>query len=181
MAANTPRSTPAEITAGDTVTWRRPGVDYPPVDGWSLACTLVGTGKVYRLTAEVSGDDFAFTAAASITAAWDAGVYRVQVYATKDDARHTLEASTLRVLPDLAAAGAGMDTRTHAQKVLDNINGWLETEAPVYGAMELNGRKISYYPLPDLLLLRDRYQRDVRAEQATANGCGRSRRTLVRF
>src|SRR6185312_2016653 len=59
----------------------------------------------------------------------------------------------------VAAATGPVDTRSHAQKVLDAINAWLESKAPVAGSFEISGRKISYYPLADLLKLQSRYQR----------------------
>jgi hypothetical protein len=170
MTPTTPCSIPAEITAGDTVSWQQAGGDYPASAGWALAYTLVSSTKVLQVSATADGDDYAVTVDAATTAAWDAGSYRVQAYVTKGTDRHTIGTGLVRVLPNLAAATGGLDTRTHAQKVLDAINGWLESQAPVYGAMEINGRKISYYPLADLLKLRDRYQLAVNTEQRLAGG-----------
>jgi hypothetical protein len=172
MADNPPCSIPAEITAGDTATWRRVLDDYPASAGWVLAYTLVSSTKAFTVTAVADGDAFIATAAASVTASWDADTYRVAEYVSKDAERYTLGTTTLRVLPNLAVATSGLDTRTHAQKVLDSLNAWLESKAPVAGAMEINGRKISWYPLPDLIKLRDRYRAEAATEQRATGGFG---------
>ena len=165
-------SIPAELTAGDSASWLRTIPDYPASAGWALAYTLVSASAVFTIAATADGDSFAVSVGASASAAWAAGSYRVQETVTRDDERHTVATTTLRVLPDLAAASSGVDTRTHAQKVLDSLNAWLESKAPVAGAMELNGRKISWYPLPDLLKLRDRYRAEVAAEQRAGTSRG---------
>ncbi|MFK2904568.1 hypothetical protein ISP17_11380 [Dyella ginsengisoli] len=171
MADNLSCSIPAQITAGDTAIWQRPGGNYRASDGWTLAYAFVGTASVYSATAAANGDDFLVTIAASATATWAPGAYSVQEYVTNGTERHTLSTTRVQVLPDLTAVpSGGLDTRSHAQKVLDAINGYLETKAPVYGAMEINARKISYYPVPELLQLRDRFRREVLTEQRVASG-----------
>lgn len=170
MADIPPSIIPAQITAGDTAVWSRSGGNYRASDGWTLSYAFVGIASVYSAHADADGDDYLVTIAATATLGWQPGAYTVQEYVTKGDERHTLSTARLQVLPNLAAATAGMDTRSHAQKVLDAINAWLETKAPVYGAMEINGRKISYYPVADLLKLRDRFRREVLTEQRLASG-----------
>ncbi len=170
---------PAAITAGDTAIWRRELADYPASAGWELAYTLVSATKVFNVTAAADGDGYLVTVDASTTAAWDVGTYKVAEYISNGAERHTLGTISVLVQANLAAATAGADTSTHAQRVLASINGWLESKAPVYGAMEINGRKISYYPLTELLALRDRYQRDVAREERLASGGGPGRRILA--
>ena len=172
MAENPLQGIPPEITAGDTVTWRRDGGDYPASDGWVLAYTLLSAAAVFNVTATPDGDDYLITVPIAVSATWTAGMYRVQEYVTSGDGtqRYTLATYTLQVLPNAAAATAGMDTRSHAQIVLDAIKGYLETKAPVYASMEINGRKLGYYPLADLLKLRDRYANMVATEQRMASG-----------
>lgn len=179
MADTSPCSIPAQITAGDTVTWQRSLADYPAGDGWTLAYTLVSSSKAYSFSAANDGDDYVISVDANTTAAWDAGSYRITEYVAKGSERYTLGNYTLQVLPDLAVATAGIDTRTHEEKVLASINGWLESKAPVYGSMEINGRKISYYPIADLLVLRDRYAREVARQQRIKCGGGPGHRILA--
>ncbi|MET3652485.1 hypothetical protein [Dyella japonica] len=170
MSAPTSCRIPDQVAAGDTLQWTRAGGAYPPSDGWTLQYTLVGTAAVYNVTAVADGDDYAVKVPAADTKEWEPGTYRVQEYVTDGTDRFTLGSSLLTVTPDLAGATAGIDTRTHARKVLDSINGWLESRAPVAGNFEINGRKISYYPLPDLIKLQTRYQMLVTREEAAARG-----------
>ena len=163
---------PAEITAGDTATWRRTLALYPASAGWVLAYKLVSRSAAFTVTATADGDNFVAAVPATDTATWAAGQYQVQEYVTLGTERHTIGVTALRVLPDLAVATTGMDNRSHAQKVLDSLEAWLESKAPVAGAMEINGRKISWYPLADLLKLRDRYRAEVAAEQRSVRPFG---------
>jgi|SRR6185437_6203202 len=172
MAENPLQGIPSEITAGDTVSWARTGGDYPASAGWVLAYTLLSATAVFNITADANGDDYLIDVPLATSATWGAGAYRVQEYVTSADGtqRYTLGTYTLQVLPNAAAATVGMDTRSHAQIVLDNIKAYLETKAPVYASMEINGRKLGYYPLVDLLKLRDRYAMMVATEQRLASG-----------
>lgn len=181
MAAEIPSSIPSEIRAGDTVRWRRELSAYPASEGWQLHYAFVGTASVQSAVAAADGDAHLVTLAANVTAGWPAGTYRVQEYVTKGTERYSLSAVNVRVLPDLTTVTTGADLRTHARKVLDAIEGWLESKAPAAQSIEIAGRKISNYPIADLLALRDRYRAEVAREEAAASGAGRGSRLLVRF
>lgn len=181
MSADIPTSPPTEVRAGDTAQWRRSLADYPASAGWQLKYTLVSPSAAYNFAATADGDDFAISVPPATTAAWAAGRYTLTEYVTDGTARFTLATTPVRVLADLAGATtAGIDSRTHARKVLDSIEAWMETRAPVAGAVEIAGRKIQNYPLGDLLALRDRYKAEVAREEHAAQGGG-SRRMLVRL
>lgn len=181
MAAEIPSTIPLEIRAGDTVRWRRELADYPASAGWLLSYAFVGATSVHPAQAVADGVAHVVTLSAATTATWAAGTYRVQEYVSKDTERFSLSAVTVRVLPDLMAATAGMDTRTHARKVLDSIEAWLESKAPTAGAIEIAGRKVANYPITDLLALRDRYRAEVRREEAAEKGLGTGGRLYTRF
>ena len=83
------------------------------------------------------------------------------------------------MLANLVGASAG-DTRSHAQKMLDAIEAWLESKAPTAASVEIAGRKISNYPLADLLALRSKYKFEVSQETGIATG-KRGSKLLVRF
>ncbi|MCR6700866.1 MAG: hypothetical protein NVV68_06840 [Dokdonella sp.] len=72
-----------------------------------------------------------------------------------------------------------MDTRSHARKVLDAINAWLESRSPAAGEMQLGERRIRNHPIPELLAFRDRYAAMVAAEDA--GSAGPMRRLMVRL
>jgi hypothetical protein len=161
---------PATIQAGDTITWRRELVDYPAGDGWSLKYTLVSTNGVKNIEASSAGDDYTVTVTAATSKDYVAGDYVLTEYVTKDDERHTIGTSRMRVLPDLAAASGATDTRTHARKVLDAIEAWLERRAPTAATYRVGERELQTYPLPELLSLRDRYRAEVTREERIASG-----------
>lgn len=157
---------PDRIVAGDSAAWTRSLTDYPASGGWSLKYTLVGPTSVYTIDATADGDDFAVSVAANASAEWVPGSYSLQEYVSNAAGeRHTIGITRFAVAANLAATSAGgADTRSHAQKVLDSINAWLESRAPVAGSVQVNGRNISWYPIADLLVLRDRYRREVALE-----------------
>lgn len=164
MPADILTAPPADLRAGDTATWRRALGDYPAAAGWQLKYTLVGAGGAYNLTATADGDDYVVAATPATTAGWVAGSYVLTEYVTNGTDRFTLASTTVRVLADLAAATTPSDTRTHARKVLDAIEAWLESKAPTAAKFEIAGRRLENYPLADLLSLRDRYRAEVRRE-----------------
>jgi hypothetical protein len=175
-----PTAIPVQLRAGDTLRWRRSLPDYPATAGWALAYTLITATSVHAIATTADGDDHVAEALAADTDTWPAGAAQLVEYATNGADRVTLNSLPVRVLPDLAVAVAGTDLRSHARKMLDAIEAWLESEAPVAGMVEIAGRRIQHYPLPDLLALRDRYRAELAREEALAAGTKPSR-LLVRF
>jgi hypothetical protein len=175
-----PSSIPFEIRVGDTTRWRRDFADYPASAGWSLAYTLIGSAGAQAFSAVADGDGFTITISAVDSSTWTAGSYTVTEYVTNGAERVTLNSVPVRVLADLAAATAAADLRTHARKVLDAIEAWLESKAPTSAGFEIAGRKLQNYPLADLLKLRDRYRAEVLREERAALGFGPVR-ILTRF
>lgn len=170
---------PAELRAGDTGKWQRSFSDYPATAGWVLAYTIAGTGGVFTVTATASGDNFLATIAAATSAAFPAGSYQITEYVTKGLERFTLNTQPLRILANLVGASPS-DTRSHARKMLDAIEAWLESKAPTAASVEIAGRKISNYPLADLMALRSKYQFEVNQESQPIAG-KRGNKLLVRF
>lgn len=181
MPATLPRIIPNAITAGDTVQFTRPGGDYKPADGWALKYTIVSATEAHNFAGTAAGDDYAVTIAAADTDTWGSGSYTLTEYVENSSTseRHTLNTQPLTVKADLATATAGIDTRTHAQKVLDTINAYLEGGAQLDHDVMVDGRRLTSHPLPDLLKLRDRYQAMVNTEARRASG--RAPRILTRL
>lgn len=145
-----------------------------------LAYKLVGPTAVLSITGTADGDAHSVTVAAATSAAYVAGRYSVHEYVSRSAERFTLATGVLTVLANLAAATTGADLRSHAEKMLAAIEAWLERKAPTSASIEIAGRKISNYPLPELLALRDRYRAEVARERQIANG-GTPSRLLLRF
>ena len=175
-----PDQPPSELRAGDTLSWRRNLPEYLASAGWALTYTLVGSTTVYSFASAPSGDAHSVTVAASVSGQWEPGGYRLVEAATRALERVTLIDRFARVLPDLAAAMAGADVRTHAEKVLASIEAYLEGKAAWAAGLELAGRKLSEYPIADLLKLRDTYRAEVGRERQVAAGLPPTR-ILTRF
>jgi hypothetical protein len=165
-----PSKPPAEIRAGDTLQFTRTVGGYPASAGWALSYALVGGTQVYAFSSTASGDQHAVVVAAATTAVWLPGSYRLVEAATRGAERFTLSDQPVRILVNSAALLAGVDLRTHAEKVLANIEAWLEAKAPVAASFEIAGKKLSQYPLADLLKLRDTYRAEVSRERQVAAG-----------
>jgi hypothetical protein len=63
----------------------------------------------------------------------------------------------------------------HAEKTLAALESWIENHDPAVAEYEIDGRRMKYIAIPDLLTLRDRYRREVRGQS------GRSARVYMRF
>lgn len=171
---------PTIFRAGDTLAFERTLADYPASDGWVLDYTVIGSAGLYSFTSTADGDAHDIEVVAATTATWAAGRYQLIEVATLGAARHTIGATPLQILPDLAAAVAATDIRTHARKVLDAIEAWLESRAPVSGSFSIAGRQVQHYPINELLALRDRYRAEVQREERAAAGLAPAR-ILTRF
>lgn len=166
---------PCEIPAGDSLAFRATLPDYPASQGWSLTYTLAATSGVYSIPTTADGDAHVVAVAAATTAAYAAGRYRVQATVSNGTDRHTVDAFDVRVLPNLVAAVAPVDTRSHARKVLDAIEEYIETGSATAASVQIGIRQVQNIPLPELLAFRDRYRIEVRREESG----GRNSRILT--
>ena len=123
-----------------------------------------GSAKV-EFSTTADGDDHAVALPATTTTNWSPGRYRYQAYVESGADRHTVGTGTVDILPDFSSA-ATLDGRTHAEKVLDAIEAVIEKRATKdQESYSIKGRSLSRTPLPDLLVLRDKYKSEVRAEK----------------
>lgn len=116
-----------ELIAGDTLDFRDTVDAYPPSDGWTLKYRLIPrfatpSQDPIDITASSSGTQYRVQAAADITKNWVPGFYTWSRWVEKaGPIRQSLGSGQLRVLDNPAAALQGLDTRTHARKMLDSI------------------------------------------------------------
>lgn len=175
---------PETITAGDTAEWTRQLSDYPASAGWSLAYRLINSAATIDISSSASGDDHAVSVSAATSAAYAAGEYRWQEFVTKGAERHTIATGAITIAADWAAASAGIDIRSDAEKTLAAVNAWLTTKDPGVSEYEIAGRRIKYIPIGDLLKIRSSLQREVREEKAAllvGQGIAPANRLRVRF
>lgn len=182
---------PTTIRAGDSLYWTAgpyklpDGTTATPDGGWTLTYRLYSSDGTAQVAADaLDGTRWAVSVPAATTAAWATGVWRWTAQVSAGTDRYTVAEGTWTVTPDPATAGP-TDARSHARRVLDAIEAVIEGRASQdQMAYQIAGRRLDRTPLPDLLLLRDRYRAEVlREEQAErlARGLGVSGLVKVRF
>ena len=187
-SANFPTREPAELIVGDRWMWKRTdlGADYPPASytlKYSLRLDTAATE--IEIAASASGTDFLVEVASVTTAGYTAGTYRWQAYITRtsDSQRVLIGSGTVKVVANRDASTA--DPRSHAKKVLDAIEAVIESRATKdQEEYAINGRSLKRTPIPDLIVLHNKYKADVAAEERAArikNGLDGGGRILVRF
>ena len=165
--------TPTSLRAGDTAQWLVSVPTYPATSGWTLKYKLINATNQYDILSSASGADHQINLAAATTAAYAAGNYQIVAYVTNiANQRFTLEQGAMIIAPNIAAANAGIDTRTPAQKCLDAMNAALES----YGSKaytqeyEIAGRRIKYTSMADFLKARNQIMAEIQREQAALQG-----------
>lgn len=176
-----PTSEPASLDAGNTAKWLKSLPEYPASAGWALTYELVNAQVRIAFSASPSGDDHLVAVPASTTAGWVAGDYDWRASATRSGEVYTVGRGRITVAPSF---GAARDARGHARRTLEAIEATLEGRASSATAeYQIAGRSLKYIPVAELLVLRDRYRRDVQAEEDAAAGgsVGGRGRIMVRF
>jgi hypothetical protein len=141
-----------------------------PADGWTLRLQLTGKAFAVGFDATPSGSAHLFSLSAATTAAWIAGSYSTTLTASRGTERYTLSGGRLAITPNYQTAGA-LDTRSTAQRGLDNVNEMLSAPGGVSAGVQsykIAGRELSRYSIAELLKLRDHLKAEVRAERVEA-------------
>ena len=171
---------PSKTSAGLTFDRTTTLTAYPATD-WQLSAALRGPGAI-NLTAQAVGDAHQFLVPASETADWEPGDYWYSVRATRDGTVVEVEAGQIKITPDLATLDAGHDGRDHVRRVLDSIEAVLEKRATLdQQSYKINNRELARTPIPELLILRDRYRSELRRMMAARKGGLFDQAVRVRF
>lgn len=181
---------PRSLQAGDTWTWSDKVDDYP-ASSWVLHYVLHRSGLTspIDITATAAGLEYAIEVDAATTAGYAPGIYSWRAYVEQGTGpsrvRHTVGDGVVEIRHDLAQASAATDSRSHARRMLDAIEAALEAAAPNAAIVSITiaGRSVQY-KRTDLLILRDRYRREVASEDIArrlAAGLDSPRRILTRF
>lgn len=181
MAFTPPLAEPLIIVAGDLASWKRTLSDFP-ASTWTLSYAFAKSGSQFTITASASGNDHLISVP---TATWAAGLYTVQGYVTNGSERHIVFEADIQIESNLATATGGLDTRSHARKVLDALEAVLEARASK-SIVQWTGleQSFSLIPTPDLVAMREKYRVEYQAEVAASNiarGLGNKRNVFVRF
>jgi hypothetical protein len=182
---NTVTTLPAQITAGDTLTFTQTLADYPANNGWVLHYRLINALGKFDITSSASGSDHLISVLAATTAGYTAGTYDWQAYVDGvSSQRFTIGTGRVVIMPNLAGQSAGFDNRSTARKALDSINAWLANRDLAVAEYQIAGRSMKYIPITELLSLRSKLQFEVKGEDKAAammRGESISNKLLVRF
>jgi hypothetical protein len=114
---------PAALVAGDSVSWKKSFSDYP-APTWVISYALVKADKQLTITGTADGTAHLVEVAATVTAAYPAGLYAFQEYVTKaaTSERYKTGEGEINILPDYAQASAkSLETRSFAKQVVDTL------------------------------------------------------------
>lgn len=193
---------PAQIRAGDTVTWR----DDATRDNLGNAIDGSNHGLTYYLRTDhnhqgatvagvtvegtPSGSGWTFTIAKTTTDGFVADVWYWQAVATATvgGAVTTIGAGQLTVLPGLDYTGqpSAFDGRTQAQKDLDAVQAAIRAmiSGGAVAEYSIGSRRLKKMEMADLIQLESKLKVEVKREQAAtmvANGLGSPHNLFVRF
>lgn len=156
---------PTRITAGNSYSWTK-SLNYLASDGWVIRYSIVNISSATSISgSEESPGEYSFSLPASVSVQLDVGEYRLVGYAanTGQDERVTFYSSSLTVSPDPTSAG---DFRTYAAKTLDAIESMIaKTATKDQQSVTVDGQTLSRRSIPDLIILRDRFKREVAREK----------------
>jgi hypothetical protein len=174
MLARMSQSIPTQHIAGDSFTARFDGATYSAADGWVAQLVLIGPVRI-TLNSLASGPDHVVDATAAVTAEWVAGSYAMRAVYTKaaTSSRASEDAGTLKVLPDPTVTGTTAASLKSAALVAFET---LQTAYRAYLASgsftvqeyTVNGRRMTYRTVAELLAALNAAARDVEAENAAA-------------
>lgn len=186
MSITIPTREPLTLVAGDTAAWTRDLPDYSAADGWTLKYRLINAAGTIDITATATATLHTVSVPPATTAAWAAGTYTWTAYVEATGARTTLATGTLVIKPDLAAAAAGVETRSPARQALAAMDAALIAHAANAWTQEYSiaGRTMKFTSAADFHIMRQRLQAEVAREDAAerlAAGLPSKGRVNVRF
>ena len=177
---------PTTLILGNTWTWRRDDLvtaGFALSDGWAMSYRVTGAAGAYGFSGTNDGNGWLVNVLPSAQNTFVAGQFTLVGFMTLGGDRRQFLSMGLTVNPDPALGS--VDLRSHARKVLTNIEAVLEGRATLdQMSYTIDGRRLDRTPLADLMNMRDRYRRDVaretQAEQVSQHK-GNRRRVLTRF
>ena len=132
-STNYPTTEPETLTLGDRWVWKRTdlGTDYAPASyALTYNARLQGAGSTtFSITASESGDDYLVEGASSTTAGYTKGTYNWSAYITRSSDSERIEVDSGVWTVDLNLASSTDDPRSHAAKMVDNLESTLESLA----------------------------------------------------
>jgi hypothetical protein len=162
--ANYPTQEPDTIVIGDRLVWRRDDIaDTYPTSTFALTYEFHkdsggGGSHQFEITATEADSTYFIEVASSTTASYTDGDYIWNAYITRSADSERIRIDTGRSTVVLNLANTNADLRSHAKKVLDNIEAVLENRASIdQSSFSIAGRSLSRMSIDELLTFRDRY------------------------
>ena len=162
---NYPTQEPDTIVVGDRLLWRRDDLanTYSPS---SFALTYEfhedsggGGSHKFAITAIEADDTYYVEVASATTASYADGDFIWNAFITRSSDAQRIRVDTGRTTVVKNLANTNADLRSHAKKVLDNIQAVLENRASVdQSSFSIAGRSLSRMSVDELLTFRDRYK-----------------------
>lgn len=118
---------PAEITAGESVSWLKSLSDYPASDSWVLTYSLVKSDNQIQIVAAADGDDHLIEIPIATSTDYEVGDYAFQAHVSNGTERYQVDSGKIEIVADFAAQGSGYDSRTMLEKQIDAL------DAAIYG------------------------------------------------
>jgi len=113
---------PTTLAQGETISFTRVLSNFLPSDGWSLTYALRGGAQSISFFSTPSGNSHVILVPSATTATWLVGNYQFEGLAVNTDGtQKQFYLNNLVVTPDLTTAPSDLDTKTFAQKMLENI------------------------------------------------------------
>ena len=181
-----PEGEPLKIVVGDFVQWKKTSLaaTYPPATHSAeyVARVAAGQSAEIKIPAIERTGYYLFQADSATTAAFIVGSYHWQLEITQTSSGNRVVVATgeFDAIADLDNNGA--DPRTHAEIMLDKIEGLLIGRADKdVSSYSIQGRSISKMTISDLLQWRDYYRKEVTKERRdNAIALGRPTKTTVK-
>ena len=150
-------SLPPAITAGVTFSHVFTLTAFPAPD-WQLKLLLRGP-QIINLSAQAEANQHRFQVNALDSKDWLAGKYQYWLRAYRSHDIHECDSGYIKVLVNADSINHPLDTRSHEQIVVDNINALLEDRANLkQKSYSINGRSLERYGLDELLKLKHQYE-----------------------
>ena len=118
-----------------------------------------GGSHKFDITATEADDTYFVEVASSTTASYADGDYIWNAFITRTSDSQRIRVDTGRTTVEKNLANTNADLRSHAKKVLDNIQAVLENRASIdQSSFSIAGRSLSRMSVDELLTFRDRYK-----------------------
>lgn len=112
---------PIELSAGDTLAFKRNLTDYLATDGWGLTYDLRGGAQAISFASVADGAAHSMSVPAATTATWLPGEYILAGYAQKGDERHQIYLGSLTITANVPALPGDEPVKTFAQKMVEQL------------------------------------------------------------